>query len=74
MAQNRPTRLQEAEQTPVDAAQVIDVSYKVVKSPARRVASFGRWALAFAAAATIGFLAPPVWVALQHIAATLNGL
>lgn len=65
MAQTRPLHVRLAEQVPVDASQVIDVPYKVVRSPMARV---GRWALAFATAAMVGLLAPPAWVAVQFIA------
>lgn len=65
MAQQRPLHVRLGEQVPVDASQVIDVPYKVVHGPLTRL---GRWVLAFAAAAMIGLLAPPAWVAVQFIA------
>lgn len=68
MAQPRTLHVQLAEQVPVDASQVIDVPYKVVPKLSTRV---GRWALAFAAAAAIGLLAPPAWSVVQFVAQDL---
>jgi hypothetical protein len=73
MAQPRPTRLREADQRAPQEAAVIDVPFKVVKGRRSRLASFGRWVLAFAAAGAIGFLIPPVWVAVQEIVAIARG-
>ncbi|MCR6645293.1 MAG: hypothetical protein NVV62_12735 [Terricaulis sp.] len=73
MAQPRPTRLYETPKRTAQSAEVIDVQFKVVKRPRPMLASFGRWSLAFFAAAIIGLLIPPVWVLAQEIAAMLGG-
>ena len=73
MAQPRPTRLYETPEPPPRNAEIIDVSFKVVKGRRSRLAAFGVWALAFAAAAAIGFLVPPLWLALREIGAMLSG-
>jgi hypothetical protein len=73
---NRPqsTPLREQPGAPPRDAKVIDAQFKVVRGKgASRLASVGRWAFAFACAAAIGFLIPPVLVVLQEIAAMVRG-
>lgn len=71
MAKPRPIRLRETQDHGAQSAQVIDVPFKVVQQRRSRLIGFGRWMLAFAAAAAIGFLIPPVWVAVEQIFAPL---
>ncbi len=73
MAQPRPTRLYETRERAPQSAEVIDVPFKVVRRPRPMLASFGRWSLAFFAAAVIGLLIPPVWLLAQEIGAMLAG-
>jgi hypothetical protein len=69
MAQPRPIRLREAPQRAPQHAEIIDVPFKVVKGRQSLFVRAGRWVLAFAAAAAIGFLVPPLWVLVQNMAA-----
>lgn len=72
MAKPRPIRLRETPDRGPQSAQVIDVPFKVVRQRRSRLLSFGKWVLAFAAAAAIGFLIPPLWVTVEQIFAPPN--
>jgi hypothetical protein len=74
MARQSTTRLREAENAPAREARIIDAQFKVVRSGKRsRIAALGRWLLALAVAAAIGFLIPPAFVLVQEIAAWMSG-
>lgn len=75
MSRTHATPLREQPGAPPRGAKVIDADYKVVrgKRTTRLFASLGRWLFAFACAAAVGFLIPPVLVLLQEIAAMMQG-
>lgn len=73
MGRTQATPLREQPGAPPRGATVIDADFKVVRGKgASRLASIGRWLVAFACAAAIGFMIPPVLVVLQDLAAMVR--
>ncbi len=73
MAGQRPIRLKETSADPAAPADVIDADFRVVRGRRSWLAQVSLWLVAFAAAAAIGFLIPPLWIAVREIGAMIAG-
>jgi|CXWL01.1.fsa_nt_gi hypothetical protein len=67
-----PIRLREAPHAAPPEATVIDADFKVVGRRRAMMRRVGFWLLAFAGAAAIGFLIPPIWLIIEEIAALFS--
>jgi hypothetical protein len=73
MSDPQPIRLRESQEPLADGARVIDADYKIVGRKRAFVRRLMWWAGAFAIAALVGFLIPPLWVAIENVTAMFAG-
>ncbi|GAM96521.1 hypothetical protein U91I_00140 [alpha proteobacterium U9-1i] len=73
MSDPHPIRLRESTEPLADGARVIDADFKIVGRRRQVMRRVMFWLGAFALAAIVGFLIPPVWVAVESVTAALAG-
>lgn len=73
MSDPQPIRLRESQEPLADGARVIDADYKIVGRKRAFMRRLMWWIGAFAIAAAIGFLIPPLWVAIEGVTAAFAG-
>jgi len=73
MSDPQPIRLRETSEPLADGARVIDADFKIVGRKRAFMRRLMWWIGAFAIAAVVGFLIPPVWVAIEDVTAMFAG-
>ncbi len=73
MSDPQPIRLRESQEPLADGARVIDADYKIVGRKRAFMRRLMWWLGAFAIAAAIGFLIPPLWMAIENVTAMFAG-
>jgi hypothetical protein len=69
MSDPPPIQLRESNEPPASGARVIDADFKIVGRRRRSMRRVMFWLGAFALAALIGFLIPPIWMAIEGVTA-----